>query len=84
MKRENKNNRTDGVCYRTKAPKIRIKEDWQIKLEVIANTNRDDFTDSKEYNKYIEEHTKIAIENYAKRLKDAWAEVNSKPANTTN
>lgn len=71
-KRENK----DGVCYRTKSPKINIKDDWQIKLGIIANTNRENFSSDKEYKKYIEEHTQYAIEEQRTRIKKAWKELN--------
>lgn len=72
MKKENK----DGIIYRTRVPKMNIKEDWQIKLEVISNTDRDQFDSDKEYTQYIEQHTKYAIEEQATRLKKAWKDLN--------
>lgn len=70
-----KNEEKDGIIYRTKAPKMKIKEDWQIKLGIIANTNRDQFSSDKEYNEYIDKHTQYAIEEQANRLKKAWKDL---------
>lgn len=80
--RKNKPN-NDGICYRTKAPKMNVKADWQIKLGVIANTDREQFANDKEYRDYIEQHTQYAIKEQAERLKAAWAEIDKQttPAN---
>ncbi len=71
MKKEN----SDGVVYRTKGPKMRVKDDWQIKLEIVANTDESKFNSHKEYVEYVEQHTKYAIEEQASRLKKAWEEL---------
>lgn len=82
MKKEKRENK-DEICYRTKGPKMNIKADWQIKLGVIANTNRDDFSSDKEYNDYIEKHTQYAIQEQKEKLARAWAELDKQvtPAN---
>lgn len=74
MNKESKDNK-DNIVYRTKSPKMRVKDDWQIKLGVIANTDRTQFASDKEYAEYVEKHTQYAIEEQAVKLKKAWAEL---------
>lgn len=80
-KKERKENK-DGICYHTKGPKINVKADWQIKLGVIANTNREDFSSDKEYQEYIEKHTEYAIQEQAEKLKKAWKDLDKQLAST--
>ena len=70
-KRENK----DGIVYRTKQPKMQLMEDWQLKLKVAANTNREDFSSDKEYNDYINQHTRYAIDEQKAKFKQAYKEL---------
>lgn len=65
------NNQNNDVCYHTKAPRMNLKSDWQIKLDIIANTNRENFASDKEYKDYIEKHTQYSIDEQNSKYKKA-------------
>lgn len=70
-----KNKRDDGIIYQTKSPKMNVMADWQIKLQQIANTDRESFSSTQEYIDYIEETTKGKIQEQDDKLKKAWADL---------
>ena len=68
--------RTDGIVYETREPKMRVKDKWQIELGIMASINRSDFANNKEYRAYVKEHTDYELAEQKSRLERAYADMN--------
>jgi len=56
------------ICYQTKEI-CKVREEWQIKLEVISDAFEMSFTSKKDFNKYVNEQTQIIMKQEEDRYK---------------